>query len=110
MRKIVEAVAAAAPEALRIGLVSRVVEPEALQDVARGLALKIEVNAPLAVAAVKRPVSIGSELALVAGLEPEQHAFGVLRDSEDRFEDSKAFAEKRMPVLRACWRRLSKGV
>jgi E-phenylitaconyl-CoA hydratase len=89
-----------AAEALRIGLVSRVVEPEALQDAARALALKIASNAPLAVAAVKRLARIGVELPLAAGLELEQHAFGVLRDSEDRIEGRMAFAEKRKPVFR----------
>jgi E-phenylitaconyl-CoA hydratase len=89
-----------AAEALRIGLVSRVVEPEALQESARTLALKIAGNAPLAVAAVKRLARIGVELPLAAGLELEQHAFGVLRDSEDRIEGRKAFAEKRKPVFR----------
>ena len=89
-----------AAEALRIGLVSRVVEPDALQDAARALALKIAGNAPLAVAAVKRLARIGVELPLAAGLELEQHAFGVLRDSEDRIEGRMAFAEKRKPVFR----------
>jgi E-phenylitaconyl-CoA hydratase len=89
-----------AAEALRIGLVSRVVEPEALQEAARALALKIAGNAPLAVAAVKRLARIGVELPLAAALELEQHAFGVLRDSEDRIEGRKAFAEKRKPVFR----------
>jgi E-phenylitaconyl-CoA hydratase len=91
-----------AAEALRIGLVSRVVEPEALQDAARALALKIAGNAPLAVAAVKRLARIGVELPLAAGLELEQHAFGVLRDSEDRIEGRVAFAEKRKPIFRGC--------
>jgi E-phenylitaconyl-CoA hydratase len=89
-----------AAEALRIGLVSRVVEPEALQETARALALKIAGNAPLALAAVKRLANLGVELPLAAGLELEQQAFGVLRDSEDRIEGRKAFAEKRKPVFR----------
>jgi len=84
-------------EALRIGLVSRVVEPDLLLPTAEQLALKIAGNAPLAVAAVKRLAHVGIELPLAAGLELEQHAFGVLRDSEDRIEGRKAFAEKRKP-------------
>lgn len=89
-----------AAEALRIGLVSKVVEPEALQEAARALALRIAGNAPLAVAAVKRLATQGVELPLAAGLELEQQAFGVLRDSEDRIEGRTAFAEKRKPVFR----------
>jgi E-phenylitaconyl-CoA hydratase len=88
-----------AVEALRIGLVSRVVEPELLQEIARTLALKIASNAPLAVAAVKRLATLGRELPLMAGLELEQQAFGVLRDCEDRLEGRKAFAEKRKPAF-----------
>jgi E-phenylitaconyl-CoA hydratase len=84
-------------EALRIGLVSRVVEPDHLLPTAEQLAQKIAGNAPLAVAAVKRLAHVGIELPLAAGLELEQHAFGVLRDSEDRIEGRKAFAEKRKP-------------
>jgi E-phenylitaconyl-CoA hydratase len=86
-----------AAEALRIGLVSRVVEPEHLLESAEQLAQKIAGNAPLAVAAVKRLAQIGIELPLAAGLELEQHAFGVLRDSEDRIEGRRAFADKRKP-------------
>ena len=71
-------------------------------ETAHALAAKIADNAPLAVAAVKRLTTIGSELPLAAGLELEQHAFGVLRDSEDRIEGRKAFAEKRKPQFRGC--------
>jgi len=88
-----------AAEALRIGLVSRVVEPEALAETARALALKIAGNAPLAVVAVKRLATMGRELPLASALELEQQAFGVLRNTEDRIEGRTAFAEKRRPVF-----------
>jgi E-phenylitaconyl-CoA hydratase len=86
-----------AAEALRIGLVSRVVSPEALMDTARALALKIAANAPLSVSAVKRLATMGRELPLAAGLELEQQSFGILRNAEDRLEGRNAFAEKRKP-------------
>jgi E-phenylitaconyl-CoA hydratase len=89
-----------AAEALRVGLISRMVAPEALQETARALALRIAGNAPMAVSAVKRLAQVGAELPLAAGLELEQQAFGVLRDSEDRIEGRTAFAEKRKPVFR----------
>ncbi len=54
-------------EALRIGLVSRVVEPDHLLPTAEQLAQKIAGNAPLAVAAVKRLAHVGIELPLAAG-------------------------------------------
>jgi E-phenylitaconyl-CoA hydratase len=66
---------------------------------ARAIAARIAGNAPLAVAAVRRLATVGRELALAAGLELEQQAFGILRNTEDRIEGRKAFAEKRKPVF-----------
>ena len=86
-----------AQEALRIGLVSRVVEPADLMLAARTLAARIAANAPLAVVAAKKLAQVGGELSLAAGLELEQQAFGNLRNSEDRIEGRRAFAEKRPP-------------
>ncbi len=89
-----------AVEALRIGLVSRVVAAADLQELAQALARQIAGNAPLAVLAVKRLATMGRELNLPAGLELEQQAFGVLRDSEDRLEGRRAFSEKRKPAFK----------
>ena len=86
-----------AQEALRIGLVSRVVPSAELLATAQAIARRIASNAPLAVAAAKRLAQIGHELPLAAGLELEQQSFGNLRDSEDRIEGRRAFAEKRAP-------------
>jgi E-phenylitaconyl-CoA hydratase len=86
-----------AAEALRTGLVSRVVPIAELADVARQIALRIAANAPLSVAAIKRLALQGSDLPLAAGLELERQAFGVLRNSDDRLEGRQAFAEKRIP-------------
>ncbi|MDP9606172.1 UNVERIFIED_ORG: E-phenylitaconyl-CoA hydratase [Variovorax paradoxus] len=86
-----------AQEALRIGLISRVVAPAELQATAHSIARRIASNAPLAVAAAKRLAQVGRELPLAAGLELEQQSFGNLRDSEDRIEGRRAFGEKRKP-------------
>ncbi|HZP87450.1 MAG TPA: enoyl-CoA hydratase-related protein [Burkholderiales bacterium] len=86
-----------AAEALRLGLVSRVVEPAALQPTARAIAARIAANAPLAVRAVKRLVRQWRDLPLDRALEAERHAWGLLRDSEDRREGRAAFAERRPP-------------
>lgn len=86
-----------AAQALRTGLVSRVVPAVDLAQVAREMALRIAANAPLSVMAIKRLALQGSDLPLAAGLELERHAFGVLRNSEDRLEGRQAFAEKRAP-------------
>jgi E-phenylitaconyl-CoA hydratase len=88
-----------AAEALRIGLVSKVVPQSGLHDAAMALARAIAGNAPLAVAAVKHLAMTGRELPLAAGLELERSAFGLLRDTEDRLEGRRAFGEKRAPVF-----------
>lgn len=89
-----------ASEALRIGLVSKVVPLSELQATAVRLARTMAGNAPLAMTAAKRLAMTGRELPLVGGLELERQAFGVLRDSEDRLEGRRAFGEKRAPVFR----------
>ena len=89
-----------AAEALRIGLVSKVVAPEELQATAMAIALRIAANAPLAVRAVKRLVRHGEDLPLANALEAERAAWGLLRDTEDRREGRAAFTGKRRPVYR----------
>jgi E-phenylitaconyl-CoA hydratase len=86
-----------AEEALRIGLVSRIVPPDDLIALAREIALRIAENAPLAVRAVKRLVGDGMDMPLFAAIQAEQFALGLLRDSEDRLEGRRAFQEKRKP-------------
>jgi E-phenylitaconyl-CoA hydratase len=89
-----------AAEALRIGLVSKVVEPEQLYGVAQDIARRIVQNAPLAVRAVKRLVVQGEDLPLPNALEAERAVWGLLRDTEDRQEGRRAFSEKRRPDYR----------
>jgi E-phenylitaconyl-CoA hydratase len=81
-------------------LVSKVVPQAALQETALALARTIAANAPLATKAVKRLAASARELPLTIGLELERQAFGLLRDTEDRIEGRRAFAEKREPVFR----------
>ena len=87
-------------DALRTGLVSKVVPAGELGRTALEIAQRIAANAPLSVMAVKRLALQGCELPLAAGLELERQAFGLLRNSEDRLEGRMAFAEKRPPLFR----------
>jgi len=86
-----------AAEALRIGLVSKVVEPTELMQSAMGIARRIAENAPLSVVAVKRLADVGGDLPLSAGLDMDQQVFGLLRDTADRIEGRRAFAAKEKP-------------
>jgi E-phenylitaconyl-CoA hydratase len=86
-----------AAEALRIGLVSRLVPDAELMAAARAVAAKIAANAPLAVTAVKGLIHDGLELPLEQAMRHEAMVFGILRDSHDRIEGRKAFQEKRRP-------------
>ncbi|MCZ2498813.1 enoyl-CoA hydratase/isomerase family protein [Xylophilus sp. Kf1] len=89
-----------AEEALRTGLVSRVVEPSELMAAALEIAVRIAQNAPLSVRAVKRLVRQGLDMPLDKAIQTEHYVFGLLRDTEDRIEGRKAFQEKRAPVYR----------
>jgi E-phenylitaconyl-CoA hydratase len=59
---------------------------------------KIARNAPLAVRAVKQLVTRGADLPLSQALNLDKYMYGLLKDTEDRIEGRKAFAEKREPV------------
>ncbi len=86
-----------AREALRVGLVSDLTEPAELMGLAKELAEKIAQNAPLSVKAVKQAVLLGQDLPYDHGLVVGHLLWGILRDTEDRKEGFKAFAEKRAP-------------
>ena len=87
-------------EALRIGLVSRVVPFARLLDEANAIATRIAANAPLAVRAVKRLALQGAHLPLVDAIRTERMTWGLLRDTEDRIEGRLAFQQKRPPAYK----------
>ena len=86
-----------AQEALRIGLVERVVPDEILMEEARGLAHTIAKNAPRAVRMAKTAINSGSEMDLQRALLLEKTLVSLCFDSEDRIEGMNAFLEKRKP-------------
>src|SRR5579871_1999867 len=87
-----------AHEALRIGLVARVVPRTELMAEAKRIANLIASKAPLAIAACKRVINNGAHLAIDDALELEALEFGTLVDTEDIREGTGAFLEKRKPV------------
>ena len=84
-----------ADEALRLGLVEKVVSPEELIPTCEKLAKTIMSKAPIAISTAKRVINKGLMLDVPAGVALESEAFTVPFCSEDRIEGMKAFLEKR---------------
>jgi enoyl-CoA hydratase len=84
-----------AEEALRIGLVNRVVEPEKLMAECETLLRGILAMGPLAVRSCLELVDAGMEVGLEEALRMEATHFGLLSGSEDQKEGMKAFLAKR---------------
>ncbi len=86
-----------AAEALRLGLVERVVPVAELLPAAQALAKSIAEKAPIALRYAKEAVVSGIELPLADGLRLENDLATLLRTTEDRVEGARAFVEKRKP-------------
>lgn len=84
-----------ADEALAIGLVSKVVEPEELMDEAVALAKSIQKNSKLAVKYAKQAINTGMQADIDTGMDIEKAAFGMCFATYDQKEGMKAFLEKR---------------
>jgi enoyl-CoA hydratase len=89
-----------ATEALKIGLVDRVVKREDLEDEAKKLAVKILEKGPLAIKAAKKAINEGLVLPLREGLKLESRYFAELFGTEDKNEGARAFLEKRKPIFK----------
>lgn len=86
-----------ADEAERRGLVTRVVEPDALGAAGAELADTLATAAPLAVREAKRVIDDGVEASLEAGWTLEQRQLGALFATADAHEGIRAFIERREP-------------
>ncbi len=85
-----------AEDALRMGLVQKVVEPEQLMTAATDLAKLIASKGPRAVKLIKRVARQGALLDFESGCALEADKFGALFENEGA-EGMKAFLEKRPP-------------
>ncbi|MBZ9633269.1 short-chain-enoyl-CoA hydratase [Clostridium sp. FP1] len=83
-----------AEEALRIGLVNKVVEPENLIEEAKLLAKKIVNNAPIAVKLCKTAINRGMQMDIDTALIYEAEIFGACFATEDQKSGMTAFLEK----------------
>lgn len=86
-----------AAEALRIGLVNRVVPGDAVLATAKALAETMAQNSPLAMRKVKEAMVASSGRPLDEAFGVEDQCIKVILRSEDAREGSKAFMEKRRP-------------
>ncbi|HFR3775092.1 TPA: enoyl-CoA hydratase/isomerase family protein [Streptococcus suis] len=87
------------PEALALGIINHMVEPENLLEEAEKLAQSIIKNAPLAVEKAKHVISVGIELPLQNAIRLETEAEALLFSTEDKKEGMGAFVEKRKAVF-----------
>lgn len=88
-----------AQEALRLGLVNKVVPHEELVAATKELATKLAANAPLSVQHIKRAVYRSLNMSLEETLEYMAFVVERLRQTEDHKEALSARAEKRPPVF-----------
>ncbi len=84
-----------ADEALRLGLVNRVLPAGELMAEAQKLATTLATKAPIALQQAKAAINVGSDIDLQDGCDYESQAFAVTFGTEDRTEGMRAFLEKR---------------
>jgi enoyl-CoA hydratase/carnithine racemase len=89
-----------AGEALELGLVNRVVEPDQLMPVTREIAAEIAANAPLAVQATKRMMRLGLEETFEANVHHVFLQLLPLFRTEDFREGVQSFLQKRPAQFR----------
>jgi enoyl-CoA hydratase/carnithine racemase len=89
-----------AAEAVRIGLVNRVIAPEELETTVRDYAAMIGRNAPLTVKAAKIAVREALKDPERRRMDDVSAAIDACFQSEDYAEGRKAFMEKRTPIFR----------
>jgi len=86
-----------APEALRIGLVNRVVPLKSLLPESHALLAKMIRNGPISLRLTLEAVQSGLDQPLPEALRYEAALFGLITGTEDRTEGLRAFLEKRPP-------------
>ncbi|MGB9779881.1 short-chain-enoyl-CoA hydratase [Caldanaerobacter sp.] len=86
-----------AEEALRIGLISKVVEQDKLLEEAYGIAKKIMSKGLVAISLAKEAINKGLEVDIDSGMKYEANAFALCFSTKDQKEGMTAFLEKRNP-------------
>lgn len=86
-----------ADEALRIGLVEKVVEPETLMDEVMAMAEKIVSKARVAVRLAKEAINRGMQADIETAISLENDLFGLCFATADQKEGMRAFLAKESP-------------
>jgi len=89
-----------ADEALRIGLVNKVVNLESLMEEAISMANMIIANAPIAVKLCKDAINRGMQVDMDSAIKIEAEDFGKCFNTEDQVEGMSAFVERRSKNFR----------
>ncbi len=89
-----------APAGADMGLVNRVVEPEALDDAVEATVAALVAKSPLALARAKRCLVTSSDEELYDGVAFELESFADTVLTEDAAEGTAAFLEKRVPSFK----------
>ncbi|MEM7268958.1 MAG: enoyl-CoA hydratase-related protein [Pseudomonadota bacterium] len=89
-----------AEEAERIGLVNRVVAPEALAEEVEALAKRLAAGPRIALGFMKRNLTLAETEPLARALDQEALNHSRTAVTEDHREAAKAFVEKRAPVFK----------
>jgi enoyl-CoA hydratase/carnithine racemase len=88
-----------APEALRIGLITRMSQPGQVMDDAKELARALAKKAPIAVQIILDAVTRGLEVTIDQGLKIEREGSRRVEKTKDAVEGMTAFIQKREPVF-----------
>lgn len=97
MQMILSGEPVGADEALRIGLVHRIVSPGDLTESAMETALEMAAKSPLSTSFAKEALYRGCDLTLDQGIDKELDLYLQLFGTYDRTEGISAFREKRSP-------------
>jgi enoyl-CoA hydratase len=89
-----------ANEALRIGLVDKVVPHDKLMEEAKKIAKNIASKGQVAIRLAKSAINNGINADLHTGCSFEIETFGVCFSTEDQKEGMKAFLEKKKPAFK----------
>ncbi|RLI30297.1 3-hydroxyacyl-CoA dehydrogenase, partial [Candidatus Bathyarchaeota archaeon] len=87
-------------DALKMGLVNKVVPSAELRDAARELAKKLADGPPIALRLIKQALNYASLVPIDVGTWLEAGFFGVLFSTKDMREGIEAFMSKRTPEFK----------